>query len=391
VGGLIYLRSLDPAALTNLGAEVGLPLTRVADHQSGGEQRSVLSSQLGSIAVSTANLDDSHVAVDAVIPTVNGGQVVLRSTRDRPLHLLAEKTADRILLVTTLGTLLLIGAVTFLSRRAVRKQVGPLRRTVDGIVASGDRSLRIGQSGSGDIGALAGTIDAMLETLDSQDAAIRNEQSQRETALQEAHSERERVQQESRRHAQETVERTSDAVVDRLSGVVDHVHEVRVATGDIDGRMDTAHVASQQLVEQAGQAERAVDALGDSLRRVASIAEMITGVAAQTNLLALNATIEAARAGEAGRGFAVVAQEVKTLATTTAHSTDEITTIIGEVERDMRVMSTTIRTMAGSVTDITETTGDVHGLAARQRAVVERLSGDIDDAIRQVQSLSGRD
>jgi methyl-accepting chemotaxis protein len=286
--------------------------------------------------------------------------------------------------------LLLIGAVGVLLRRAVRQRVSPLRRTAEAIVASGDRSLRIGESGRDEIGALAATIDAMLETLASQDTAIRAEQSQRETALQEAHAERERVQEEFRRQAQETVERTSDAVVDRLTGVVDHVRDVRVATRDIDDRMDTAHLASQRLVEEATHAERAVNALGGSLRRVATIAEMITGVAAQTNLLALNATIEAARAGEAGRGFAVVAEEVKNLATTTADSTDEIATIVGELERDMRVMSSTIRTMAGSVTDITETTGDVQGLAERQRVAVEQLSGDVDDAIRQVQGLSGR-
>jgi methyl-accepting chemotaxis protein len=369
---------------------VGLPLVRVMEQQASGHERSVLTSRLGPIAVSTATMDDTHVAVDAVVPTVNGGHLILRSIRDRPLHRVAGQTADRILLVTAVGTLLLIGAVSILLRRNVRRRVSPLRRTAEAIVASGDRSLRIGQSGEGDIGALAATIDTMLETLATQDAAIRGEQSQREAALQEAHTERERVQQESRQQARETVEQTSDTVVDRLSGVVDHVRDVRVATRDIDDRMDTAHVASQRLVQEASHAENAVDALGHSLRRVATIAEMITGIGAQTNLLALNATIEAARAGDAGRGFAVVAEEVKNLATTTAHSTNEITTIIGELEREMRVMSTTIRTMAGSVTDITETTGDVHGLAERQRTVVERLSSDIDDAIRQVQSLSGR-
>ena len=51
---------------------------------------------------------------------------------------------------------------------------------------------------------------------------------------------------------------------------------------------------------------------------------MIREIAGKTNLLALNATIEAARAGEAGKGFAVVASEVKSLATQTARSTEDI-------------------------------------------------------------------
>lgn len=82
-----------------------------------------------------------------------------------------------------------------------------------------------------------------------------------------------------------------------------------------------------------------VSNLSDYSIKIEKMSQLISSITEQTNLLSLNAAIEAARAGEAGKGFAVVAGEVKELAEQTSQASQEIATLVHNVQNQINKAS----------------------------------------------------
>lgn len=112
----------------------------------------------------------------------------------------------------------------------------------------------------------------------------------------------------------------------------DSTHQAAKEADNGKVAMTEAMGAMSSLGEQIGRAGEAVTRLGRETQNIGAVLDVIRGIAEQTNLLALNAAIEAARAGEQGRGFAVVADEVRTLASRTQRSTQEIRQMIERLQ-----------------------------------------------------------
>ncbi|MND79267.1 Methyl-accepting chemotaxis protein 4 [compost metagenome] len=116
-----------------------------------------------------------------------------------------------------------------------------------------------------------------------------------------------------------------------------------------------------QLADEMVETVQAVSRLEQETQQIGSVLDVIRGVAEQTNLLALNAAIEAARAGEQGRGFAVVADEVRTLATRTHSSTDEIRQMIQRLQEGAGRVVSSITQLQQLSRSTAERAGDADG------------------------------
>jgi len=222
---------------------------------------------------------------------------------------------------------------------SVRSTVGAFHSAAHKI-SQGDMRVRVSVASKDEMGELTSEFNVMVEKIHSLMQAVQITSTEVSSAMGKVG----KNAQQSENAANEQLAQTEQvaSAITQMSATAEEVNrqseEAANSAEKATGQAGQANIVVAEtlkqitaLAEEIMRSTQVINTLSENSENIASMLAVIKGIAEQTNLLALNAAIEAARAGEQGRGFAVVADEVRTLASRTQTSAQEIDEVMTSI------------------------------------------------------------
>jgi methyl-accepting chemotaxis protein len=159
------------------------------------------------------------------------------------------------------------------------------------------------------------------------------------------------------------------------------------ATLATDAALDTVNgtvKGMESIRETIAETEKRIKRLGERSQEISGIVNLINTIAERTHVLALNASMQAAVAGEAGRGFAVVAEEVQRLAESSRTATQQISTLVNNIQLET---NETISTVNRTITQVVQGSEQAQK-AGDQMRVTQQITNELVAQVKRIAEVS---
>lgn len=159
------------------------------------------------------------------------------------------------------------------------------------------------------------------------------------------------------------------------------------ATAVTDTALETVNgtvKGMESIRETIAETEKRIKRLGERSQEISGIVNLINTISERTHVLALNASMQAAVAGEAGRGFAVVAEEVQRLAESSRNATQQISTLVNNIQLETNETISTVNRTIGQVVQGSEQAQK----AGEQMRVTQQITNELVAQVKRIAEVS---